>query len=272
MRLRIRHETTYTYEHPAKRAIENLRLTPRAHDGQFLLDWRIDVDHDCRLTAGTDALGNLTHRFTIDAPFDRLGIIAEGTVETLDTGGILRGHPEKLPPDVFLRATALTTPDPAIRGFAEAVKAPPRSLSAMHEIMDRIREHMTFDVDATNTGTSAAEAFRLRHGVCQDFAHVFIAAARHVATPARYASGYMRRVDGLNEQDAGHAWAEALIDDLGWVGFDPANGISPTEAYVRLAIGLDYLGAAPVRGVRFAGQGEKLSVHVSVAEAPAGRR
>jgi transglutaminase-like putative cysteine protease len=72
------------------------------------------------------------------------------------------------------------------------------------------------------------------------------------------------------EQDAGHAWAEALIDDLGWVGFDPANGISPTDAHIRVAVGLDYLGAAPVRGTRYGGGGERLSVKVSLN--PIGRR
>jgi transglutaminase-like putative cysteine protease len=82
----------------------------------------------------------------------------------------------------------------------------------------------------------------------------------------------MRRIDGENDQDAGHAWAEALIDDLGWIGFDPANGISPTEAYVRVAVGLDYLDAAPVRGVRYGGTGESLAVRVVVEEAGRGGR
>lgn len=272
MRLRIRHETIYTYEQAAKRAVENLRLTPRAHDGQFVLDWRIDVDQDCRLSVANDAFGNVTHRFSIDTPFDRLGIVAEGTIETSDSHGVVLGQLERLPADIFMRTTQLTMPDPAIRDFAERLVAPPRTVKAMHEIMNQIRERMRFEIDSTDTGTSAAQAFEMGHGVCQDFAHVFVAAARHAGTPARYVSGYMRRIDGENDQDAGHAWAEALIDDLGWVGFDPANGISPTEAYVRLAVGLDYLGAAPVRGVRFAGKGEKLEVRVSVETTTSPRR
>ena len=104
------------------------------------------------------------------------------------------------------------------------------------------------------------EAFALKRGVCQDLTHVFIAAARSLGIPARYVGGYFHRNDGVIEQDAGHAWAEAFVPELGWVAFDPANGICATDAHVRVAVGLDYLGAAPVRGTRYGGAGETLAV------------
>ena len=94
--------------------------------------------------------------------------------------------------------------------------------------------------------------------MCQDLSHIFIAAARSLGIPARYVGGYFHRNDGVIEQDAGHAWAEAFVPDLGWVAFDTANGISATDAHVRVAVGLDYLGAAPVRGMRYGGGGETL--------------
>jgi transglutaminase-like putative cysteine protease len=268
MRIRIRHETAYAYETPAKRAIEILRLTPRGHDGQFILDWRIDVDHDCRLDQSADPFGNTVHAFTAEGPLAGLIIVAEGSIETHDTSGVLTGQIERFPAPVFLRDTMLTTSDAAIREFAGTVSAAtgPRQLACMHALMAGIRERLRFEIDATDTGTSATEAFRMGHGVCQDFAHIFIAAVRHLGIPARYVSGYLCRSDYIN-QEAGHAWAEALIEDLGWVGFDPANGICPTDAYVRLAIGLDYLGAAPVRGTRYGGTGESLSVRVQVEDA-----
>jgi transglutaminase-like putative cysteine protease len=267
MRIRIRHETAYTYATPATRAIEVLRLSPRGHDGQFILDWRIDVDQDCRLDQTTDPFGNSVHAFTAEGPLAGLTITAEGQVETNDTSGVVTGQVERFPSAVFLRETTLTTPDGALREFAETIAARTTGnpLDMMHTLMGEIRARLRFDVDATDTGTSAVEAFRMGHGVCQDFAHIFIAAVRHLGTPARYVSGYLCRNDYI-QQEAGHAWAEALIPDLGWVGFDPANGVSPTEAYVRAAIGLDYLGAAPVRGVRYGGSGEKLEVHVHVAD------
>ena len=273
MRIRIRHETAYAYETPAKRAIEILRLTPRGHDGQFILDWRIDVDHDCRLDQSSDPFGNTVHSFTAEGPLSGLVIIAEGSIETSDTSGVLSGQIERFPPTVFLRDTDLTVSDAAIRDFARTIAGAggPRQLDLMHDLMAGIRERLRFEVNATVTGTSAIEAFRMNHGVCQDFAHIFVAAVRHLGIPARYVSGYLRRTDHV-DQDAGHAWAEVLIDELGWVGFDPANGICPTDAYVRLAIGLDYLGAAPVRGTRYGGSGESLAVRVEVEDAGRGGR
>jgi transglutaminase-like putative cysteine protease len=133
--------------------------------------------------------------------------------------------------------------------------------------MVQINEHMTFDEDPTNSGTSAAEAFALKRGVCQDYAHIFIACARTGGVPARFVSGHFLRSDGSIHQQAGHAWTEAFVPDLGWVGFDAANGICTTDAHARVAIGLDYLGAAPVRGTRYGGGTETLTVAVKVEQA-----
>jgi transglutaminase-like putative cysteine protease len=271
MRLRILHETAYRYASPATRAIPILRLTPRGHDGQFVVNWRIEVDRDCRLTATTDPFGNRVHSFTVEGPLDGLTITAEGEVETQDMSGIVRDQVERLPAQVFLRETSLTASDAEIRALAEtaASESGPEALNAFHGIMRGIRERMRFEVNATDTGTSASQAFAHGHGVCQDFAHVFIAAARHLGYPARYVGGYLYQP---GTQEAGHAWAEALVESLGWVGFDPANGISPTDAYVRVAVGLDYLGASPVRGTRYGGSGESLAVKVLVNQAGHGPR
>ena len=122
---------------------------------------------------------------------------------------------------------------------------------------------MAFELGPTDVHTPAAEAWTLKRGVCQDLTHVFIAAARTLAIPARYVSGYVFR-QGSAEQEAGHAWAEARVPGLGWVGFDPVSGMCPTDAHVRVAIGLDYLGAAPVRGSRRGGAGEALDVRLRV--------
>ena len=88
---------------------------------------------------------------------------------------------------------------------------------------------MAFDDTPTQATTTAAEAFALKRGVCQDLTHIFIAAARSIAIPARYIGGHFHRADGVTEQEAGHAWAEAFVPDLGWVAFDAANGICATE-------------------------------------------
>ena len=269
MRIRISHLTNYRYETPATSVIQMLRLTPRNHDGQYLTRWRIDVSTDCRLDQHEDAFGNITHAFTAEGPLGELTILVEGEVETRDTQGVMRGTVERFPPSLYLRETALTSPDADIAGFAAASRDAVGGdvLKLLHGMLERLHDDMTYDTDPTHSATSAAEAFALKRGVCQDFTHVFIAASRSLGVPARYVGGYFHREDGVREQDAGHAWAEAFVPELGWVAFDPANGICATDAYVRVAVGLDHLGAAPLRGTRYGGAGEVLSVKVRVAQA-----
>ena len=114
-------------------------------------------------------------------------------------------------------------------------------------------KRVAYEVGVTNTHTTAADALKDGRGVCQDHAHVFISAARSLGIPARYVSGYLLAGTGDEPSDANHAWAEAWLDGLGWVGFDPANGVCPTDRYVRLASGLDAAFAAPIRGTRRGG-------------------
>jgi transglutaminase-like putative cysteine protease len=267
MRLKISHSTTYRYDPPATGVIQILRMTPGSHDGQYVAEWQIDVSTDSRLDVHEDAFGNITHVMT-HGTTERLTIAVEGLVETHDNGGVLRGTDERFPPGLFLRSTALTAVNPAMASFARDLRAESEGdvLGFLHTLMTQVNEHMTFDEDPTHSGTSAAEAFALKRGVCQDYAHIFIACARTGGVPARFASGHFLRSDGRLHQPAGHAWAEAFVSDLGWIGFDAANCICTTDAHVRVAIGLDYLGAAPVRGTRYGGGTEALSVAVNVEQ------
>lgn len=269
MRIRIAHETVYRYDTPATRAIQILRLTPRAHDGQYVVRWRVEVSEDCRVDPREDAFGNLTHTFTVDGPISELAVRVAGEVETQDTHGIMRGTREKFPASFYLRQTELTAPDQAIADWANEISnhgARP-VLETLHAMQQFIYEHFDFDVEATATSTTASQAFANRHGVCQDYAHIFCSAARHLRIPARYVGGYFLRGDGVIHTESGHAWTEAFVPDLGWIAFDPANGICATEAHVRVATGLDYLGAAPVRGTRYGGLGEAMEVRVLVDQA-----
>ncbi len=269
MRIRVSHATTYRYDTPPTSVTQMLRLTPRNHEGQYVVYWRIDLSADCLLHQHEDAFGNIMHSFTAEGPFNELSIAVEGEVDTHETHGVIRGAVERFPPGLFLRETALTQPDAAIADFAESARASAGTdaLPLLHGLMMALNREITFDTDPTHSATTAAEAFALRRGVCQDLTHIFIAAARQLGIPARYVGGHFYRVDGVTAQDAGHAWVEAYVDNLGWVGFDPTNGIGTTEAHVRIAVGLDYLGAAPVRGTRFGGSGETLQVAVHVDQA-----
>jgi len=266
MRIFVSHETIYRYDTPVTRVIQALRVTPRSHEGQHVVNWRIEVSEDCRLDAKEDAFGNITHSFTTDNPLSELTVLVAGEVETQDTHGIIRGAVERFPPSLYLRNTPLTEPDPAIQEFAHSLggSADKDRLDLLHSLLRRVHEDVAYDADPTHVATTAAEAFALRRGVCQDLAHIFLSAARARGIPSRYVGGYLRRSDGVVAQEAGHAWVESFVADLGWIAFDPAHRVCATDAHVRVAVGLDYLGAAPVRGTRFGGEGERLAVTVRV--------
>jgi transglutaminase-like putative cysteine protease len=268
MRIRIAYDTRYAYERQARAIGQVLRVTPRNSDGQYVANWRVDLDIDECAPMGEDAFGNLTHTLFTTRPLSHLTISVSGEVETTDTHGVLSGMVERLPPEAFLRVTPLTEADDAICTFARAAAGPENAdrLTRLHDLLAAVHGQVRFDTESTIAGTSAAAAFSQRSGVCQDLSHIFIAAARHLAIPARYVSGHLVKLDGQVEQQAGHAWAEALVPGLGWVGFDVANGVCPSETHVRVATGFDYLSAAPVRGARMGGGAEALSVKLAVAD------
>src|ERR1700709_1817855 len=206
MRLRIAPPPTYRYEPPASGVIQILRMTPGSHDGQYVADWQIDVSTDSRLDVHQDAFGNVTHVLTY-GPIADLTIKVEGRSETHDTGGVLRGTDERFPPSLFLRSTPLTEVNPAMAAFARELRPESESdvLGFLHALMMRINEHMTFDEDPTTSGTSAAEAFAGKRGVCQDYAHIFIACARSGGVPARFLARHFFRSDRMVNHPDGHA-------------------------------------------------------------------
>jgi transglutaminase-like putative cysteine protease len=274
MRIHVVHETIYRYERPVKGLIQLLRLTPRSHDGQHVREWRIEPNVDGRLVLREDAFGNIVHVFSADQTADEVVLTATGIAETHETHGLVRGAVERVADLFYLRETGLTLADSELRAFAE--KAAGRGhaaepLSALHRLLSAIHDEVAFDPGATEPARNAAEAFARRRGTHQDLSHIFIATARHLGIPTRCVSGYFHRADGIVEHRRGHAWAEARLPGFGWVGFDPAHGICSSAAHVRVAIGLDYLGASPVRGSRYGGGSETLRVTLRV-ESPGPRQ
>ncbi|WP_018185147.1 transglutaminase family protein [Kaistia granuli] len=272
MRLKIVHETAYRFDPPATGAIQTLRLTPRGHDGQFVVNWRIEVDHDCRLDPATDPFGNVVHSFTTEGRLDGLVITALGDVETHDMAGMVRGQTERFPVGVFLRVTPSTTPDADIRAFADeiAASAPADRLSRLHALMGSLHERILPGGDGKDD--SAKATFASGRGDARAVSHVMIAAARHLGIPARFASGYLFRPDTETPATAEHGWAEAHVDGVGWIGFDAAMNLCPTDTHVRLAIGLDAIGAAPVRGTAYGDGVRSPAISISVSEARASKR
>jgi transglutaminase-like putative cysteine protease len=262
MRMRIRHDTVFHFDEPARSALNILRLTPRNTDSQFVKRWRIEIDGDARLDRGDDAHGNITHTVFVEGPLSQLRITVDGEVDTADTNGIMRGTVERLPLPLFLRPSSLTQASPAILGWAETSAAASGNdrLATLHRLMADLNRDieklpMTGDLDR-----AAESVFAERRGSASDLAHVLVAAARALGVPARLVTGYL--YDGA--QGAAHAWMEAWVDRVGWIGFDPFKGVCVTDRYVRVASGLDLLDAAPVRGINLGSGPEALRVSVQI--------
>jgi transglutaminase-like putative cysteine protease len=264
MRIAIEHKTSYGYAESASYGILALRLTPAPYDGLQVIDWSIKAAPGGQMLAAQDGYGNTVHLMTITEPHRELEVVASGLVDVEERHGVVRGLAEIIPLRVFLRPTPLTSADPAIARLA-AAHAAGEPIARLHALMNEIRDHVDYIVGSTSALTTAGEAFAAGRGVCQDHAHIFISAARLLGIPSRYVTGYLL-VDAGGPAVAHHAWAEAWVDGLGWIGFDPANRLCPTASYVRLACGLDASCAAPIRGSRRGGPHERLDVHVLVEQ------
>jgi transglutaminase-like putative cysteine protease len=264
MRLRISHTTRYEFEHPAEYGLQQLRKTPKNTRAQTVLDWRTTVEGGRKELFFDDFHRNRVELVSFETGTMGLTIRSEGEVEMTDTAGIVGPHEGYAPLWLFQRSTGLTRIGPGCRELAREVEAG-SDLDLLHALSAVIRDRVAYEIGVSHAGWTAEDALEAGHGVCQDHAHVFVATARHMGFPARYVSGYLMMDDRV-EQEATHAWAEAYVEGLGWVGFDISNGISPDTRYVRVATGLDYDEAAPVRGRRTGTGGETLSVTVEVAQ------
>ena len=264
MLVSISHVTRYTLAVPAHYSIQSLRLTPPSFDGQKVVNWAIEMPHIEDAVPFRDCFGNMAYLVAIPEPHSSITITARGSIETQDRAGSVRGLLETAPVRVFKRETPTTAPDDAIRALAAGIEGK-GTLERMHQLMTEVHDSVEYLIGVTHAYTSAAEALREGRGVCQDHAHIFISAARVMGVPARYVNGYFV-TGGEEPASAHHAWAEAWIDGLGWLGFDPANGLCPTERYIRLACGLDASSAAPIRGTRRGGVEEVLDVVVEVQQ------
>ena len=264
MRVSIGHVSRYVYSEPTKYSILSLRLTPPSFQGQRVVEWRVSAPGVDEVKPFRDGFGNMVHVASCTEEHSESLIIAKGVVETEDRAGIVRGLSDIAPLRVYRRFTAKTMPTKDIVDLERECGAK-ADIRGMHNLMHGVRDAIDYQVGVTAAHTTADEALREGKGVCQDHAHVFIAIARSLAIPARYVSGYVLTGDS-EPSDANHAWAEVWLEGLGWVGFDPANRMCPTDRYVRLATGLDASYAAPIRGSRRGVANEELDVIVEVQQ------
>ncbi len=266
MRLAIRHSTHYTFDQPVAHGLQRLRLTPKTTQGQNIIDWRMTCQGGHEQLSYDDQNFNHVTLVAVDEGVSEVTITCHGTVETQDHAGVLGQHAGHLPLWAFLGKTRLTKPGARVRQLVSSVDRSPEGMVAtLHNLSAAIRDKVIYATGETEVDTTAEEAIAAGHGVCQDHAHIFIAAARSLDIPARYVSGYLM-MNNRVDQDATHAWAEAWVHGLGWVGFDVSNGISPDQRYVRVATGRDYRDAAPVTGISFGAATHHLTVDLAVEQ------
>lgn len=266
MRLSVEHETHYRFGQSAHHSIQYLRLTPRPDACQTTLAWSVSTGG--RLRRWIDGFGNTAHVSVQNGQHDEVPVVVRGEVETIDTYGVLAPD-DGLPPLMFLRPTRFTEVAGGINAFASPFIERMQDeghIAALHALTWALHSTVAYKPGLTDVESTAAEALEHGYGVCQDHAHLFIACCRVLGMPARYVSGYLFAQYGERGSLASHAWAEAYVDDLGWVSFDPTNCQCATEAYIRLAVAFDYAGAAPLRGIRKGGGTEEMSVHVNVVQ------
>lgn len=265
MRLAINHATQYRFSSPVTHGLQRLRLTPPDLPEQSVTQWALDLEGARHEVAYDDEHGNRVTLVSLLPGVETVTVRSAGTVDTTDRSGILGRHCGYLPLWHYRQPTALTRPGPRLAAMLSGFQAGDDALGTLHALCALVHATIAYVPGATDAGTGAEAALAAGRGVCQDHAHVFVAAARQLGIPARYVSGYLL-MDDRTDQQAGHAWAEAHVEGLGWVGFDVANAICPDARYVRLASGRDYREAAPVTGLSVGARDESMQVAVAVGQ------
>ncbi|WP_022682778.1 transglutaminase family protein [Sphingobium bisphenolivorans] len=269
MKLLVRHQTIYRYQTVAGRLAMRLKLMPVDTPAQQVLNWQVSINDEPVEGFRLNSFGEMEAIWIRNDLIDNAVIVAEGLVETQERHGVLGSLNCAVDPRYFLRATRLTQSSDAIEAMVGGLAVDEGPLARLHALSAAVRGAVAYRGGVTTSMTTASEAFALGAGVCQDHAQVFIAGARAMGLPARYVSGYLLAEEG-NVLHETHAWAEALVPELGWVGFDPSNGVCVTERYLRLASGLDADDAAPIRGCVTVGGEIWIDADVRIAQAEDG--
>jgi transglutaminase-like putative cysteine protease len=267
MQLRIVHRTAYRYDEPVKYSAQALRLTPRREGRQRVLGWSMQAPG--RRIEQVDAHGNVTHLLTVEEPHKEIEIVVTGDVEVASEGELLP-HEGPLSPLAYLFATPLTVANDAISTLSRDYLGGTEPLhDRLYALAAGVGERVQYRQGTTSVEDSAVTVLSRGEGVCQDQAHVFIACCRAAGIPARYVSGYLYSGNGGNGGTAAsHAWVDAWIaESKAWLGIDVTHREPTGVQHCRLAVGRDYLDAAPVRGVRRGGGREMMAVDVLVSKA-----
>lgn len=275
----IRHITRFRYAEPVRETVMEIIMQPRTEGPQRLVHFQVNLTPRAQLFSYNDHLGNVVHHFNTLKNHDALSIEVLAGVEMQPHAPVPGAAPreaweglvrDRLADDEYdmLAAGHHADVTPALDAFIAAKGLKPLSdpLSTLWTLNRTVFEAFEYDPHATQVDTPLTEIFLHGRGVCQDLSHVMIAIARRFGIPARYVSGYLShtRSDARPEPEATHAWVEALVPGVGWVGFDPTNNVIAGERHVRVAVGRDYHDVPPTRGTFRGRSDSELAVAVTV--------
>jgi len=289
----IRHLTRFVYTSQVRESVMELRKQPIDRAWQQVLRFAVTTLPRARVFAYHDHYGNAVHYFDIPGHHAKLDIWIESVVQittlpelpeslpeaewdSLDALDRAGEHMDWLAPSRFARETATLADFARSIGFSRTADP----LTLLRALTSRLYAEIDYEPRSTRVDSPIDDALEHRAGVCQDFAHIMTALVRHVGIPCRYVSGYMaHRHDASSSHDrspenATHAWIEAFLPSLGWIGFDPTNDTLADDRHIAVAVGRDYADVPPTRGVFKGSAGSELSVAVAVtpAEIPVSAR
>jgi transglutaminase-like putative cysteine protease len=259
VRLAVAHRTVLTYELPIAETHMEVRVRPRTGAGQVVERFDLTVEPRSPVRSYRDGFGNHVHYFNHVPPHGRVAVVAESVV---GTGAGLPDTDDRDFPQDFLQFRGPVLDTPAVRALAERFREGGVE-ERLAGLVEHINREFVYQPATTTVYTAVDEVLRRRTGVCQDFAHLFIAIVRCMGLPARYVSGYIHSGVGRVGEGASHAWAEVLVPGVGWIGYDPTNPVRALEQHLRVAVGRDYQDVAPTRGTYLGAAREEMEVSVT---------
>ena len=270
MKYSIVHKTIFEFDKVPLVAVQRLHLTPPTYVNQYVMEWDIELEGCSIELDTTDYHGNIIQLCRHDASSNAIAITCRGLVDITDSHGIIGAHDNYVPLTLFRNGTSLTHAGPKVRHLGRQMMAQKKGgkssdLELLHILSARILSAISYEKGMTTVSTTAEQAMDARSGVCQDHVHAFLAVARFMGFSARYVSGYLM-MDSTTIQEASHAWAEIYLENLGWVGFDISNSMSPDGNYIKLATGFDYADVMPISGVRVGNGDERMSTQIQVEQ------
>jgi transglutaminase-like putative cysteine protease len=283
----IRHFTRYRYSHSVWQSMMEVRMHPRSEGNQRCFVFQLSVNPRARIFGYTDSYGNLVHHFDLPSRHGQLTIITDALVnidaqpsapEVMDyeAWSDLEQLVEKKDYWDMLMPSHFARSSPELAELAKEIGATERDgrspLTFLQDIAAGVHRSFSYVKKSTAVNSPIEHALRLRQGVCQDFAHIMIALVRDANIPCRYVSGYVYHSSestNLLADAATHAWVEALLPGIGWVGFDPTINRLAGEGHIRTAIGRDYADVPPTMGMMMGRADTQLQVRVRVTPSQA---